>query len=134
MSRGGFSLSDIPMPMSKRVDVSYNVPMVGRGGFAPGHTPTGVGYKPPDDKTETKSKKTKHGTLKIKSEAKISTDPIDAEADYDENYLLNWEKLEDKKLHKYKPCVRMLKKLSKNKKPKPVKKANLKLGDLYFGH
>ena len=88
-------------------------------------------FKPPDKNDKTIVRKTKNGGLKItKVEDKTKKNEKKEEMEGDENGMINWEYLE--KGRKYKPCVKLLKNLTKGKKKSTKKNNSKKLGRLFF--
>jgi len=76
-------------------------------------------------------RKTKHGGLKItKVEDKTRENEKKEDMKMDENGMINWDYLE--KGRKYKPCVKLLKSLTKRKNKSTKKTNSKKLGRLFF--
>ena len=88
-------------------------------------------FKPPDKNDKTIVRKTKNGGLKItKVEDKTKKNEKKEDMEVDENGMINWDYLE--KGRKYKPCVKLLKNLTKGKKKSTKKNNSKKLGRLFF--
>ena len=88
-------------------------------------------FKPPDKNDKTIVRKTKNGGLKItKVEDKTKKNEKKEAMEVEENGMINWDYLE--KGRKYKPCVKLLKNLTKGKKKSTKKNNSKKLGRLFF--
>ena len=90
-----------------------------------------VGFKPPTKDDKVIVKKTKYGTLKItRVEDTKQKKKEEEEKEIDKDGNLNWDVLEANR--KYKPCVKLLKKLKKGHKKSSSKHKSKSLGNLFF--
>jgi len=125
---GGIFLDNNNNVSSRNTPVVKSSIIAGRGSELRSSTEA---FKPPDKDDKTVVRKTNHGGLKItKVEDKTRENEKKEDMKMDENGMINWDYLE--KGRKYKPCVKLLKSLTKRKNKSTKKTNSKKLGRLFF--